>query len=171
MLACNCALIIFLFYSWSLPWTTQVDDSGIVVPSQLKIPSIGGRVHWNDPHHPAHQRIGPFQACRSAVLHDFDLALHRSAAANHFFPHAVEKTSHGVRNGWFCGKRAKVCHAYVSPSPAPPSSAKRGFLLYAIQVKRRFNSTNELLLFSPCGRLYGLFHAGRINFIVFGLKL
>ena len=93
----------------------------------LKIPSVGGRVHWNDPHHPAHRRIGRIELSRSSVLHQFEQTLHRSAESRQFFPHAVEKVAGRVLNSWFCGKQPKVCHACGSPSPAPPSAAKRGF--------------------------------------------
>ncbi|QNI76318.1 hypothetical protein SynMVIR181_01344 [Synechococcus sp. MVIR-18-1] len=47
-------------------------------------------------------------------------------------------------------------------------------MLYAIQVKKRFNSTNEPLLLGlapPFGWFYGLFHAGHMDFNIFSLKL
>ena len=56
-----------------------------------------------------------------------------------------------------------MCHADGSPSPASRSSAKRGFLLYAIQVKKRINSTNEPLFVDPA--------AGFMDYFMLDIKI
>ena len=70
----------------------------IAVVSQLKIPRKRGKVHWDDPHHPAHVRIVRFHVSGSSVLHEFQRAFHRSAGRSQLFPHAVEKEGQRVLN-------------------------------------------------------------------------
>ena len=81
----NWALFSACFYCESFVYQPQRSMASLQ-HDYKKSPRFRGNVHWNDPHHPAHWRIGRYQGCRSAVLHEFQLALHRLPKPTGVFP-------------------------------------------------------------------------------------